>query len=98
MDSTEPRADKNGDASWEQQQSVRDLEREVKRQGKDLEWLQDVFKSLRESVQGIGKRQNANQKTLDKIYLRIALLIGAVAGGCLLFGYMTGNILPWFKP
>jgi hypothetical protein len=77
---------------------VRDLEREVKRQGKDLEWLQDVFKSLRESVQGIGKRQNANQKTLDKIYLRIALLIGVVAGLCLLFGYFTGNIFPWFKP
>jgi hypothetical protein len=98
MEPNEPRADKNGDTSWEQQQSLLDLHREVRRQGKDLEWMQDVFKALRESVQGISKRQHANQKALEKIYLRIALLIGVVAGLCLLFGYMTGNILPWFKP
>jgi len=108
MDSTDQDTDRNGE-QWQQQQSLKDLQREVERQATDQEWVRDALKEVREatqdlakrvagSVRRLGKRQQGTQKTLDKIYLRIALLIGAVAGFCLLFGYFMGNIFPWLKP
>lgn len=75
--------------SWEQQQSQKDLQREVKRQGHDLEWTHDALKSVREQVQKIDEAQWIIRGWL-------ALLVGGLIGFAAIFGFVMGSMFPWF--
>lgn len=91
----EPTTDTNGDV-WEQQQSLRDLQREVARQGNDQEWIRDTLTTMREQVQVIHKAQEDIDKGQWAIRGRLALLIGGLVGFAAIFSFVMGSLYPWF--